>query len=146
MRLHLVGLPHTEFTDEFSWCAFTALGFTFSTMMTRQGHEVILYGGERTDADCAEFVACHGPVSTEFHVPGWTQAYFSDMNERVIEEMRERIRPCLLYTSVTCDSKAKPPAACLCCLMSLVMGVMCLGRLSLVRYVPPHIFPVLVSL
>ena len=93
MRLHLVGLPHTELTDEFSWCAFTALGLTFSTMMTRQGHEVILYGGERTDAECAELVTCHGPVSTEFHVPEWTQAYFSDMNDRVIHEMRERIRP-----------------------------------------------------
>lgn len=93
MRLHLVGLPHTEFTDEFSWCAFTSLGLTFSTMMTQQGHEVILYGGERTDAECSEFVACHGPVSTEFHVPEWTQDYFSNMNDRVIHEMRERIRP-----------------------------------------------------
>ena len=93
MRLHLVGLPHTEFTDEFSWCAFTSLGLTFSTMMQRQGHEVILYGGERTDAECSELVTCHGPVSTEFHVPEWTQDYFSDMNTRVIEEMKERVQP-----------------------------------------------------
>lgn len=93
MRLHLVGLPHTDFTDEFSWCAFTSLGLTFSTMMSRLGHEVFLYGGQNNDAECAEFISCHGEVSTEFHVPEWTQDYFAEMNANVIREMGQRIQP-----------------------------------------------------
>ena len=94
MTLHLVGLPHTEFTDDFSWCAFTALGKTFATMMTRLGHDVVVYGGHNNEAECAEHVKCHNsPQTAEFFVPPWTQEYFAPMNERVIAAMRRRIKP-----------------------------------------------------
>jgi hypothetical protein len=93
MRLHLVGLPHTDTTDDFSWCAFTSLQKTFATMMTRRGHEVILYGGYTNDAEVSEHVVCHRPVKKTFNVPDWTQEYFSPMNKRVIAAMKKRIQP-----------------------------------------------------
>jgi len=93
-KLHLVALPHTEVSNSFSWCAFTSLALTFSTMMHRRGHEVILYAGTETDAECTELVTCHpAPPSTDFFVPPWTQEYFTPMNDVVIMEMRKRIQP-----------------------------------------------------
>jgi glycosyltransferase involved in cell wall biosynthesis len=62
-------------------------------MMTRRGHEVILYGGQENEAECSEFVTCHDAVGPDFFVPPWTQEYFQPMNERVVVEMRKRIQP-----------------------------------------------------
>lgn len=96
MTLHVVGLPHTEFTDAFSWCAFTSLGKRFATMMTRLGHDVIVYGGRHNEAECKEHVPCHPynlARSNEFYVPPWTEEYFEPMNKRVIAAMRKRIKP-----------------------------------------------------
>ena len=92
--LHVVGLPHTETTDDFSWCAFTSLHVAFCKMMTRFGYEVILYAGHNNEAECAEHVKCHNsPKSTDFFVPPWTQEYFQPMNDRVIAAMKKRIKP-----------------------------------------------------
>lgn len=55
-RLHVVGLPHTETTENFQWCAYTAKIQKFSTMMSRRGHEVYLYAGEANDAECKEHI------------------------------------------------------------------------------------------
>ncbi len=93
--LHLIGLPHTEFTDDYSWCAFTSLHKTFATMMSRfGGYEIIMYGGHNNEAECTEHVKCHNsPKSTNFFVPPWTQEYFQPMNDRVIAAMKKRIKP-----------------------------------------------------
>ena len=94
MKLHLVGLPHTEMTDDYSWCAFTALAKTFATMMSQQGFEVITYGGPNSAIEGVENVPCHeAPSSTDFFVPPWTQEYFHPMNERAIKAIRRRIEP-----------------------------------------------------
>jgi len=58
MRFHLVGLPHTQSTAEYSNCAFNSLLRGFATMMTSLGHEVLVYSGEDNDAPCAEHVTC----------------------------------------------------------------------------------------
>lgn len=93
MRLHLIGLPHTETTRDFSWCAFTTLIRNMATMMTAQGHEVILYAGEENEAECDELVPCHPAVGREPMVPEWTEAYFADMNDRVIRALNSRLGP-----------------------------------------------------
>ena len=93
MRLHLVGLPHTQMADRWSWCAFSSLALTFSTMMTRRGHHVIVYAGSETEAECCENVVCHPKVTAKFNVPPWTQEYFAPMNDRVIAAMRKRVQP-----------------------------------------------------
>lgn len=72
MRFHLVSMPHTQTTREYSNCAFASLLRGFATMMTDLGHEVIVYSGEENDAPCAEHVV----VATKewqkniFHVEG----------------------------------------------------------------------------
>jgi glycosyltransferase involved in cell wall biosynthesis len=92
--LHLVALPRTETTYAFSWCAFTSLCLSFSTMMTRLGYKVILYDGETTDAECAELVTCKlDPANNVAHVPDWSPGAFKFMTDHVIREMRKRIEP-----------------------------------------------------
>jgi FkbM family methyltransferase len=91
-RIHLLSLPHTETTKDYSWCAFTSLVINMATMMTREGHEVILYAGEDNEAECAEHVVCsEKPKDKNFFVPPWTYEYFAPMNNKIIEEMSKRI-------------------------------------------------------
>jgi hypothetical protein len=49
-RLHLLGIPHTQTTDQFSHCAFTGKVKKFSPMMRSVGYEVIHYGVEGADS------------------------------------------------------------------------------------------------
>ena len=91
--IHLLSLPHTETTKDYSWCAFTSLVINMATMMTREGHKVILYAGEENEAECAEHVVCsEKPKDTSFNVPPWTYKYFAPMNNKIIEEMKKRIQ------------------------------------------------------
>lgn len=90
--IHLLSLPHTETTKDYSWCAFTSLVINMATMMTREGHRVILYSGENNEAECFEHINCSGkPKSSDFFVPPWTYEYFKPMNDKIIEEMKKRI-------------------------------------------------------
>ena len=50
IRLHLLGIPHTITTHEFSHCAFTGKVMRFPEMMISRGFEVYHYGNE--GADC----------------------------------------------------------------------------------------------
>lgn len=56
MRFHVVSLPHTQTTKEFSPCAYTQKVRKFCDMMTDLGHEVFLYASEENEARCTEFV------------------------------------------------------------------------------------------
>jgi Glycosyltransferase len=90
--IHLISLPHTETTKDYSWCAFTSLIINMATMMTHEGHKVILYAGENNEAECFEHINCSGkPKSSNFFVPPWTYEYFKPMNDKIIEEMKKRI-------------------------------------------------------
>lgn len=91
--IHLLSLPHTQTTGDYSWCAFTSLVVNMATMMTHEGHKVILYAGEENDAECAELVTCSiKPKTNDFFVPPWTYEYFKPMNDKIIEEMGKRIQ------------------------------------------------------
>lgn len=91
--IHLLSLPHTQTTKDFSWCAFTSLVINMATMMTKEGHKVILYAGEENEAECAEHVVCsEKPKNNDFFVPPWTYEYFALMNNKIIEEMKKRIQ------------------------------------------------------
>jgi len=50
IRLHLLGLPHTITTDEYSHCAFTGKIKRFSPMMRSIGYEVYYYGNETSES------------------------------------------------------------------------------------------------
>ena len=49
MRLHVLGIPHTQTTNEFNGCAFTAKVHKFLEMMSGRGHEIIHYGHRTKD-------------------------------------------------------------------------------------------------
>ena len=53
---HVVGLPHTQTTKEFSHCAYTQKVRKFCTMMTSLGHTVYLYASEDSDATGRELI------------------------------------------------------------------------------------------
>lgn len=55
--LHLVGLPYSQTTGEWQQCAFTSKLVKFAKMMKGLGWPVVVYSGERNEADCDEHVA-----------------------------------------------------------------------------------------
>lgn len=68
MRFHIVNLPHTQTTNAYSWCAFTAKVVKFCGMLRSLGHEVFLYAGWENEAPCTEHVQI---VSPEDHAAWW---------------------------------------------------------------------------
>lgn len=77
VRFHLVSLPHTNTTLEFTACAFTEKVRKFAIMMTRLGHEVYLYAGEHNEAPCVEHVPCLTEEQRQAGLTGhYTQATF----------------------------------------------------------------------
>lgn len=104
-RFHVIGLPHTQATQDYSNCAFTQNMRKFCRMMRRLGHWVALYASEDCDVSVDEHVSCitkreqletcrvDGPAtilhaSYERHDPHWTL-----FNRRAIEALRERVQP-----------------------------------------------------
>jgi len=102
MRFHVVALPHTNVTKDFTSCAFTEKVRRFCIMMTDLGHEVILYAGEENEAPVTEHVVCIGEdlraaavgknhyttASFDTNLPHW-QVF----NATAINKMRERLEP-----------------------------------------------------
>lgn len=105
MRIHLLGLPHTETTAEYSWCAFTQKTRKLATMLTSLGHEVFLYAGEANEAQVTE----HIPIVDRewqagyFAKYNWITDVFNDFNagaphnvdfhQRAIEAIAKRMQP-----------------------------------------------------
>lgn len=46
MRFHILGLPHTKFTDEFSFCAYTQKARRLRDMLRELNHDVFTYEGD----------------------------------------------------------------------------------------------------
>lgn len=98
MKFHVVSLPHTHTTKDFSSCAFTQKVVRFCAMMTKLGHEVILYSGERNEALCSEHVVCVSE-DTRLEMIGeghytqadWGNPLWQDYNKKVVMEMCKRI-------------------------------------------------------
>jgi glycosyltransferase involved in cell wall biosynthesis len=99
MRFHVVSLPHTQTTLEYSACAFTEKVRKFCVMMTDLGHEVFLYAGDQNEAPCTEHVACISETersaavggghfthaSFDYHLPHWRR-----FNARAAEAIKVR--------------------------------------------------------
>ena len=59
MRFHVVSLPHTQATAEFSACAYTMKVIGFCRMMKSLGHTVFLYAvGAKSNAPSDELIPC----------------------------------------------------------------------------------------
>ena len=78
MKLHILGLPHTVTSEEYSHCAFTGKIKRFSPMMKSVGYEVFHYGVEGAEsgansnidvmsrAEQESYIGKHDPSSPEF--------------------------------------------------------------------------------
>lgn len=101
MRFHVVGLPHTHVTAEFSSCAFTNKVFYFCRMMCDLGHEVFLYAGPKSDAPCTEFIPCVEGWERDAYVrqfghyteAPWSGELWDKFNARAGDAISRRIEP-----------------------------------------------------
>ena len=57
MRFHVLGVPHTVTSEEYSACAFTQKVFKFCAMMTDRGHTIFHYGHRDSTVSCHEHIA-----------------------------------------------------------------------------------------
>ena len=80
MRLHVPGLPHTEVTPDYSWCAFTQNLRLWVNMMVSQGHEVTVYAPGEGD-HAGTHISLGQPTETRSFDP----ADWADLNRSVIE-------------------------------------------------------------
>ena len=55
-RFHVIALPHTQTTTEYTACAYTQKVIKFCKMMKSLGHEVFLYASEENEAPCDELI------------------------------------------------------------------------------------------
>lgn len=104
-RFHLLGVPHTISTSEYSSCAFTQKVVKMGKMMKRRGHTVIHYGHEDSTLECDENVAVTTKEDLDQSYPGhdWrTQGWpvfrkkdhiYTVFYKNVIEELSKRKQP-----------------------------------------------------
>jgi glycosyltransferase involved in cell wall biosynthesis len=99
MIFHVVGLPHTQTTKQYSSCAFTEKVRRFCIMMKSLGHTVYLYAGEQNEAPCDELITCiteeqrkeavgnnhYTSASFDTRLPHW-----QIFNSNVIQEIKKR--------------------------------------------------------
>ena len=101
LTFHLVALPHTQVTQDYFSCAYTAKVHGFTRMMRSLGHTVYLYAGEETTCDPSELITC---ISEEQRAKAVGQAHFTStsfdnklehwqiFNGNVIKEIGKRIQ------------------------------------------------------
>lgn len=99
MRLHIVSLPNTSTTRDYSWSPYTQKIRNFSKMMIELGHETFIYGGPLNDAICTEHIECISLSEQKQHFP----ERFPDFDpssdgrslfaRRVIREIEQRCFP-----------------------------------------------------
>lgn len=103
---HVVNLPHTQTTAEYTHCAYTQKVRKFCNMMTDLGHDVILYASEENEARVKELVTVitkdkqreifgdndhtknYFNITWGIHDPGWVE-----MNSNAIRAIASRIQP-----------------------------------------------------
>jgi glycosyltransferase involved in cell wall biosynthesis len=102
MRFHVVGLPHTQTTLDYTACAFTEKVRKFCIMMKDLGHTVYLYAGEQNEAPCDELITCITEeerkavvgdkhyifASFDYSLPFWLK-----FNQNVIDGIKARAEP-----------------------------------------------------
>lgn len=100
MRFHVLALPHTHVTPEFSACAFTNKAFYFCEMMRSLGHHVTLYAGPKSTANVDEFVPCVTEKARIKHIGDqhytsapWGAKLWDDFNKKAVREIKKRIQP-----------------------------------------------------
>jgi glycosyltransferase involved in cell wall biosynthesis len=104
MRFHLLGVPHTISTPEYSACAFTAKVVNMAKMLARRGHEVIHYGHEESQVAGGN-VAITGAADLFDAFGDWDwrekgfppyqvdSPLYRKFTQHAIDEIRKRVQP-----------------------------------------------------
>lgn len=99
MRFHVVSLPHTQTTRDFTACAFTEKVRKFAIMMKALGHTVYVYSGDQNEAPCDEHVQCfteeeRQAVCGDGHYTSasfdWKLPHWQKFNSTVAQEITKR--------------------------------------------------------
>lgn len=102
MTFHVVALPHSQVSEDFSACAFNEKVRKFCIMMKGLGHTVYLYAGELSADVATENIVCitekervaslagkhYTEASFDINLPHWQK-----FNSKVIKEINKRIKP-----------------------------------------------------
>ena len=102
LRFHVLSLPHTQVTEKYFSCAYSAKTHGFVRMMMSIGHEVYLYAGEETTSNPTELITC---ISEEQRAKAVGNNHFTStsfdntlehwqiFNGNAIKEINKRIQP-----------------------------------------------------
>lgn len=103
LTFHVVSLPHTQTTKEYSHCAYTEKVRKFCNMMKSLGHTVYLYASEENEANCDELITIaskedqlkwfgdHDHTKKFFNIT-WdaTDKHWLVTNQRAVMEIKKR--------------------------------------------------------
>lgn len=104
MKLHVVGLFHTQHNLNYSHCAFTGKALRFSKMMKPYGYELVEYANEGSESEAQEKVQILSLDELKSFFPRKKSDFYGDtaivgslshqiFEERLIREMRARVAP-----------------------------------------------------
>lgn len=88
MRFHILGLPHTVTSKEYVACAYTQKVLKFAQGMTGRGHEVLHYGHEDSQLECAEHISVVGneDLKQAYGSHDWRKTFFKfDVNDHAYQ-------------------------------------------------------------
>ena len=88
-RFHVINLPHTQLTKNYSTCAYTEKVRKFARMMREQGHEVLTYVNSVGNQKKHGFNGPEDYLKIDFNDP----KLWPEFNERVIKQMKKNIKP-----------------------------------------------------
>ena len=105
MKLHFVGLPHTQTIRDYEWCAYTTKLRHMGEICKSLGIQTVLYNGAEDHGKFGEVVEVvtqedrdkwfgHIDWNTEVF-GGWSpdDIWWQTMNQRTIEEIQARLEP-----------------------------------------------------
>src|ERR1700746_413274 len=105
MKLHFVGLPHTETTSEYVWCAYTSKLRHIGQVCKMIGIQTVLYGSSRDEGEFDEVVEVVTDTQRDEwfgHIDwnrstfdGWDSnaVWWKTINATTIKEIQQRIEP-----------------------------------------------------